>query len=100
MVPQTGQTFVILTRDGSRAPYWRAKGFTSAMRIGVLNHWQGILERPQFHLKKSVAEDLVSRGLAVWVEPSRVIQRAKSATPSTPPRAPRQLGVTVTRGPR
>jgi hypothetical protein len=57
------------------------------MRIGVLDKGQFPTERPVFHLKKSVAEDLVSRGHAVWVEPGRTIQRLIG-----PLRAPKQLG--------
>lgn len=50
------------------------------MRIGVLEIEQHTTERPRFFMKKSVAEDLVNRKLAVWAVPGRVVQRCASLT--------------------
>jgi hypothetical protein len=54
------------------------------MRIGVLESHQVSTERPNYHLKKSVAESLVARGHAVWVVEHRVIQKTetKAAIPT------------------
>jgi hypothetical protein len=64
------------------------------MRVGVLQMGQFPTERPSFYVKKSVAEDLVIRGHALWIEPGRVIQRL------VPPiRAPKQLGFATVKWP-
>jgi hypothetical protein len=48
------------------------------MRIGVLDANQPMTATPRLFYKRSIAEDLVRRGFAVWVIPSRVIQRVSS----------------------
>jgi hypothetical protein len=65
------------------------------MRIGVLEKGQSAIDRPIFHLKKSVAEDLVKRGHAEWVEPGRLIRRLIG-----PLRPPKQLGFAKVNWPR
>lgn len=70
------------------------------MRIGVLESWQDATYRPSFHLKKSVAEDLVKRGFAVWTVPGRVIQKLTAERLPVRVRAPRQLGLAVTKWPQ
>jgi hypothetical protein len=62
------------------------------MRVGILEMGQFHTERPTLHVKKSVAEDLVKRGHAVWVEPGRVIQRTVAML-----HAPKKLGFATVR---
>lgn len=45
------------------------------MRIGVLGVNQAVTDVPRLSYKRSIAEDLVRRGFAVWAIPSRVIKR-------------------------
>jgi hypothetical protein len=70
------------------------------MRIGVLEPWQDATYRPSFHLKKSIAEDLVNRGFAVWAVPGRIIQKITTGNLPVRVRAPRKLGMVVTKWPR
>lgn len=69
------------------------------MRIGVLEPWQEDLDKPCFHLKRSVAEDLVNRGFALWAVPHRVIKKINSERLPVTPRAPKQLGMRVFKWP-
>jgi hypothetical protein len=45
------------------------------MRIGVLESSQALTDTPRFSYKRSIAEDLVRRGFAVWAIRDRIIQR-------------------------
>jgi HEAT repeat protein len=67
------------------------------MRIGVLEFWQEAVDRPSYFLKRSVAEDLVGRGFAVWAVPRRVIKKLNNERLPIRPRAPRQLGIRVSK---
>ncbi len=70
-----------------------------SMRIGVLEHWQDMTFRPNYHIKKSIAEDLVARGFAIWLVPSKTIQKVSEERLPVRVRAPRQLGMVVTKWP-
>jgi DNA-binding transcriptional LysR family regulator len=61
--------------------------------IGVLNPGEDATFRPSFHIKKSVAEDLVRRGLAIWLVPEHTIQKLANER-LVRAYAPKQLGIT------
>lgn len=67
------------------------------MRVGVLEPWQAATDRPNFHLKMSIAEDLVARGHAVWAVPRKRIQKIVAGNLPILPRAPKQLGMRVSK---
>ena len=46
--------------------------------VGVLEPWQDPKGRPGYHLNHRVAEDLVNRGFAIWVEPRKRIRKVQS----------------------
>jgi hypothetical protein len=65
---------------------------TVSMLIGVLEPWQDATYRTNYHIKRSIAEDLVERGFATWVVPAKTIQKLTNERLPVRVRAPRHLG--------
>lgn len=70
-----------------------------ASHIGVLETWQESWNTPGSWLKRSVAEELVGKGLAVWVSRRLIKKVVDGKLPVKTVRAPKQLGMRVSRWP-